>query len=324
MDRFKLFGKENVLAHLNALSAAKRIPHGLLFSGDKGLGKRVLAKYIAMQWLCSDLNSEGEPCGKCNACNKILQDEHPDVVFPKGEKYTKENLHNLVRDSVIKPNDGVIRIYIFENCDEMTAEQQNLLLKLIEEPSDFNRFVFTSENTSKILPTILSRIVPVQINTPDKNSCIECLEYLGIETEQAEILADDFSGNIGKCLDAHKDETQMQLIESAKSLVKAIADKNEYALAVSFNKISDRNKLGSVLVLVSEIVRDGVMLCAGCDEDKLNSCDKNGAKKLSETLTLRKLTMLMDKLLGYISQSNVNVNVSLTTAKYSCEIFSVL
>lgn len=324
LDPKGLFGKDAVISHIHSLKSIGRIPHGILFSGEQGIGKLTMARYTAMTIFCQNAGIDGQPCLSCNSCNKVLKNEHPDIVFAKGEKYTKKELTDIVRDSIIKPNDGDVRVYIFEDCEEMTAEQQNVLLKLIEEPSEFNRFIFTAENNSKILATIISRLVSIQMPLPYREDCISCLCYKGIDKEKAELLVNSFGNNIGKCLRGESDETQLLLLELAKNIVSAMADKNEYKLAVSLNNITttDRTKLNNVLVLVSETVRDGIMLSEGCG--KPSGFDKEGAQRLSNVLSLKRLVAVIDKLFEYISKSNVNVNVSLTNAKYACELFGIL
>ena len=170
-DSIKLFGKQRETALLSEMAESDRLPHGIMFTGEKGLGKRTFAKWCAMRYLCSSL-TDGAPCGECRNCRNIIAGEHADVIYVKGEKYTKDNIRDNVRFASTLPNDGNLRVFIYEDCEEMTEEQQNVLLKAIEEPSEHNRYIFTCSNTSAILETIISRLVTVAVSEMTQDECI--------------------------------------------------------------------------------------------------------------------------------------------------------
>ena len=90
-----------------------------------------------------------------------------------------------VRFASTLPNDSDTRVFIYEDCEEMTEEQQNVLLKAIEEPSKYNRYIFTCSNASAILETIKSRLVCIPISDMTAEECVSCLEYNGYDSDTA-------------------------------------------------------------------------------------------------------------------------------------------
>ena len=174
-DSIKLFGKQRETALLAETAESDRLPHGIMLTGEKGIGKRTFAKWCAMLYLCREPENN-MPCGRCRSCRNIISGEHADVIYAKGEKYSKESVRDNVCFASTLPNDSDTRVFIYEDCEEMTEEQQNVLLKAIEEPSKYNRYIFTCSNTSQILETIKSRLVCIPISDMTAEECVSCLE----------------------------------------------------------------------------------------------------------------------------------------------------
>ena len=154
----KLYGKSGLKQRLDGITAKGRLSHAVLFSGHSGIGKKTLARYTAELFLC-----ENGACGSCPTCRNIENDTHPDVIFVKKQcdgKYAIDLFREVMSSTVIRPNNGDVKVYVFEDCDTMRPEHQNALLKLIEEPADYLRFVFTCENTSVIPETVRNSKFP--------------------------------------------------------------------------------------------------------------------------------------------------------------------
>ena len=137
-----LYGKDGLKQRLDGIAEKGRLPHAILLSGNSGCGKKALARYIAELFLC-----ENHACGQCSTCRNIEHDGHPDVIFVKaacGGKYAMEPFRGVLRDTVVKPNNGDLKIYVFEDADTMLPQHQNALLKLIEEPPEHLRFSLTA------------------------------------------------------------------------------------------------------------------------------------------------------------------------------------
>ena len=74
-DSIKLFGKQRETALLAETAESDRLPHGIMLTGEKGIGKRTFAKWCAMLYLCREPENN-MPCGRCRSCRNIITGEH--------------------------------------------------------------------------------------------------------------------------------------------------------------------------------------------------------------------------------------------------------
>lgn len=162
MAGFDLLGNEAVAVRIREAAARGALFHALLFSGA---GDRTgAARFAAAALECT---SPGErPCGVCPACRKVLAGIHPDVVAVRDEEH-KNIAVDVVRsarsDVYIRPNEGARKVYLFEDCGLLTEQDQNVLLKIVEEGPPYAAFLFCAENPAAVLPTLRSRCVELKL-----------------------------------------------------------------------------------------------------------------------------------------------------------------
>lgn len=313
-DNIKLFGKQRETALLLEMSENDRLPHGIMLTGEKGLGKRTLAKWCAMLYLCS-APEDNMPCGKCRSCRNIISGEHADVIYAKGDKYTKDSVRDNVRFASTLPNDSDTRVFIYEDCEEMTEEQQNVLLKAIEEPSRHNRYIFTCSNTSAILETIMSRLVCIPVSDMTVQECVFCLEYNGCDSDKAKQSVELYGTNPGKILEILSDEKRIKLYDTAEKISVALSQKNEYSAAVSLTACTTREELYGVITILYEHVTDA-----------LRTLETGGGQSSQPLLKLTKarLYALYEVLNGFMLMDGTNINVKLMQAYIPAKLFAVL
>ncbi len=182
--------KENPNAHIYAqvCAAATRgaLHHALLLTGGTGSERHALARTIAAAMECT---AKGEkPCGICDGCRKVFSDIHPDVITVRDAEHKTlpvELVRRLCADAYIRPNEGLRKLYIFEDCGQLDQRCQDILLKTVEEGPRYAAFVFLTENSAAILPTIRSRCVELKLhgNEAEKNTAMtdkamELCDYL--------------------------------------------------------------------------------------------------------------------------------------------------
>ena len=149
------FAKRTLSAHLAAGKAAG----AYLFAGPSGAGKGLLALEFAKALNCS---SDGQrPCDRCLTCQQIAKRIHPDVhyIAPSGSsnQIKMDDIRQLLERLSLRPYSGRVQVAILEQAQRLNEEAANSLLKSLEEPTTFTRFLLTTDQLSHCLPTIVSR-----------------------------------------------------------------------------------------------------------------------------------------------------------------------
>lgn len=303
----KLYGKNGLKQRLDGIAEKGRLSHAVLFSGHSGVGKKALAKYTAELFLC-----ENGACGACPTCRNIENNAHPDVIFVKeqcGGKYAMDEFREVLSGTVVKPNNGNLKIYVFEDCDTMRPEHQNSLLKLIEEPSEHLRFVFTCENTSAIPETVLSRVTEFEVPDTPVKDCEQALIDSGVDSPKARELSEMFAGNIGKCKAVLDGGDESLLIETARKAAAALGARDGFGLSAALSEQSGRAEFGRVIEYLSRIVRDALAVKCGGESEFFG---KKESKKIAESFSEDEILNILDTAFEVAKNEIYNLNLSLT------------
>lgn len=138
-----------------------KLPHSVIFSGSGDL--TAAARFYAAALECTQ---QDRPCLRCPACSKVLRGIHPDVITAgndDGKDLSVEALRALRSDAFIQPNEGTCKVFLFPDCRRLTVQDQNVLLKLVEEGPGYAAFLFCAENPGVLLPTVRSRCVELAV-----------------------------------------------------------------------------------------------------------------------------------------------------------------
>ncbi len=314
----RLYGKDNLKNRLDDIAAKGRLPHAVMFSGNSGCGRKTLARYTAELFLCKN-----HACGECSACRNIEHDSHPDVIFAKrscGGKYSIDPFRDVLRDTVVKPNNGDIKVYVFEDCDTMSVQMLNTLLKLIEEPSAYLRFVFTCENTSVIPETVMSRVTEFEVPDTSENDCKRFLVDNGTDGRRAEELSSMFAGNIGKAVSVLKDgdnSVEMKLIASAQRAAAAIGRHDGYGTAAALSEQSGRAEFADTVRYLARILRDALSVRVGGTEEFF--CKKE-ARKIAAEYSEGEIMNMLDAAFELEKNELYNLNLALSGVYFTSKI----
>ena len=152
-----------VFSRIRAAAARGALSHALLFTGP---GDRLAAaRFAASAFQCVGPEQD-RPCGVCPACRKVREDIHPDVSAVRDEEHkfiAVDVVREVRRDAYIRPNEGERKVYLFPDCALLTEQDQNVLLKLVEEGPPYAAFVFCAENPAAVLQTLRSRCVELKL-----------------------------------------------------------------------------------------------------------------------------------------------------------------
>ncbi|MAX56932.1 MAG: DNA polymerase III subunit delta' [Alcanivoracaceae bacterium] len=170
-----------------------RLPHALLLSGPRGIGKVRLAESLAQTLLCD--NPAGLPCGRCQGCQLSTAGTHPDYhrLSPEdGSKAIKiDQVRQLVSFATRTAQYGGYRVAIIQPAEALNRNAQNALLKTLEEPGNQTLLLLVSHQPSLLLPTIRSRCQQRPLAVPATG---QALEWLQGQVSEPESLLDAAQG----------------------------------------------------------------------------------------------------------------------------------
>ena len=150
-------GQDAVITTLRNQVRAGRLGHAYLFTGTRGTGKTTVAKILARAANCEDLQ-DGDPCGKCEACRRILNGANLNVVeMDAASNNGVDSVREIVADVAYPPAEGRYKVYIIDEVHMLSTAAFNALLKTLEEPPEYVIFILATTEVHKLPVTILSR-----------------------------------------------------------------------------------------------------------------------------------------------------------------------
>lgn len=198
-----------------------RIPHGLMFSGPSGVGKRLAAIEVAKAVNCA--TARPDACDNCHSCTKIQHNAHPDVksVTPSGKtlEIRKAAIEYVAEMTAYRPFEGRWRVFIFEEAHRMRLEAQNHFLKTLEEPQSRTMFILETDNPGRLLPTIRSRCQLVRFGALRPETVREILlRERDLPAPLADAIAAVSQGQVSRAFELVDSERRNIVIEVARRL----------------------------------------------------------------------------------------------------------
>jgi len=177
-----------------------------LFSGAHGTGKTSVARLISMSLCCQDMN-DGEPCGECDHCKTILAGNYfADVNEINTAQFTKKgDADSLIFDTInYQPLIANKKIYILDECHQLSKSAQQSLLKVFEEPPKDTIFILCTTEVDKVLSTIIDRSLHYEFKLIPTKDIFDRLnkicekEGIKIETDALWLIAKEANGSMRK------------------------------------------------------------------------------------------------------------------------------
>lgn len=242
MSGFKdVVGHKDIIKYMKNAVEQNKLSHAYILNGQRGSGKKLLARLFAMTLQCE--SGESEPCGACRSCVQTTNGNQPDIITVKHEKPTSISVDDIREqlngDILIKPYSSRHKIYIIPEADLMTVQAQNALLKTLEEPPEYAVIFLLTENADSLLATIRSRCVMLKLrNIKDKLVKKYLMEQLQIPDYQAELCAAFAQGNIGRAAMLAKSEHFNGIKEEAIQLLKYIDEMELHEIVSAIKQIN--------------------------------------------------------------------------------------
>ncbi|MGO1297532.1 MAG: DNA polymerase III subunit gamma/tau [Vibrio sp.] len=171
----EVVGQAHVLTALENALTQNRLHHAYLFSGTRGVGKTTIARLLAKGLNCEQ-GITSTPCGQCDACREIDEGRFVDLLEIDAASRTKvEDTRELLDNVQYKPARGRFKVYLIDEVHMLSRHSFNALLKTLEEPPEYVKFLLATTDPQKLPVTVLSRCL--QFN----------LKPIGVEQIQAQL-----------------------------------------------------------------------------------------------------------------------------------------
>ena len=199
-----IIGQQHIKEHFINAVKNNTVSHAYIINGEKSTGKSMLAETFAMSVMCE--GEDEKPCMKCNSCTKIANKCNPDFIKlirdteKKADIIRIDEIRSQIIDSMYdRPYNGHHKVYIIEDADKMNVQAQNAILKTLEEPPKYAVLLLTTTNVERLLPTIISRCIILNMR-PVKDNIIKQLlrEKGGVSEDSIDIITAIAGGNVGR------------------------------------------------------------------------------------------------------------------------------
>jgi len=160
-------GQETAVKYLRNSLRARRLSGSYLFFGPRGVGRSLCMKAFIMAMVCKEKINDHEACGKCSACIKVLDHNHPDIAWIKPEKNKAikiEEVRRVKNALSLKPYEAPVSVCVIEDAHMMTVPASNALLKVLEEPPEKALLILVTDKKELLLDTVISRCTEVRFN----------------------------------------------------------------------------------------------------------------------------------------------------------------
>ncbi len=168
-------GQSHVLTALGNALTQNRLHHAYLFSGTRGVGKTTIARIFAKGLNCEE-GITATPCGKCATCREIDEGRFVDLLEIDAASRTKvEDTRELLDNVQYKPARGRFKVYLIDEVHMLSRHSFNALLKTLEEPPEYVKFILATTDPQKLPVTILSRCLQFHLKHLDHQQIQEQL-----------------------------------------------------------------------------------------------------------------------------------------------------
>lgn len=193
-DFKSMVGQEHVVAALKHALDENRLHHAYLFTGTRGVGKTTLSRILAKCLNCTGEDGRGgvtsEPCGKCEACRAIDEGRFVDYIeIDAASNRSVEEMTQLLERAMYAPTHARYKVYMIDEVHMLTTHAFNAMLKTLEEPPEYVKFILATTDPQKVPVTVLSRCLQFNLKNMSPAAVSGHMQYVmqqeGIPAEAA-------------------------------------------------------------------------------------------------------------------------------------------
>lgn len=179
----EMVGQEHVVQALTNALTQQRLHHAYLFTGTRGVGKTTVSRILAKSLNCQGVDGHGgitaTPCGVCAACTEIDSGRFPDYTeLDAASNRGVDEVQSLLEQAVYKPVQGRFKVFMIDEVHMLTNTAFNAMLKTLEEPPEYLKFVLATTDPQKVPVTVLSRCLQFNLRPMAPDTVLEHLTHV--------------------------------------------------------------------------------------------------------------------------------------------------
>jgi DNA polymerase-3 subunit gamma/tau len=187
----EMVGQDHVVQALTNALTTQRLHHAYLFTGTRGVGKTTVSRILAKSLNCQGLDGTGgitaSPCGVCQACIEIDSGRFVDYTeLDAASNRGVDEVQALLEQAVYKPVQGRFKVFMIDEVHMLTNTAFNAMLKTLEEPPEYLKFVLATTDPQKVPVTVLSRCLQFNLRPMAPETIREHLQGV-LDTEQVTV-----------------------------------------------------------------------------------------------------------------------------------------
>jgi len=284
----QLVGQSHVVQALTNALRSQRLHHAYLFTGTRGVGKTTVSRILAKSLNC-ETGITDQPCGVCAACTEIDAGRFVDYTeLDAASNRGVDEVQQLLEQAVYKPVQGRFKVFMIDEVHMLSNTAFNAMLKTLEEPPEYLKFVLATTDPHKVPVTVLSRCLQFNLRPMPPETIVEHLgQVLGDENITADVQA-------------------LRLIaRAARGSMRDALSLTDQAIAFGNGELQEptvRDMLGSVDR--SHVFTFIEALAHGDGLTVVNTCEALRQLGLSASSLLEDMSMVLQRMAVYQSVTN--------------------